>query len=441
MSRKWTPSIYRTHDAQTSAPDVGEIDSLLRAVEVYSGRLRSSPYDHHLWLGRARCYLALNYPELAVGDAYKAGLLLDEHEDAAGGDMNLTRMHVHSVVSQALYDCHCHCELVEFWDEVSAAFPSEHASKEAIRMKQLLKQKKEASYPLGGTRWEQRDRVRDGGTVTVTYPWMEERHLTRSSALVEKINGELGDDIEQRSCTLGRSTLDSRDNMLGMFAAKNIQPGECVLIDRPATGATSSPDDSACGNCYGFVPSQPISAPCCAVVYCSSACLDLAMSSYHRLLCGQNFDWLQQPAIGLTHNASPLRPLLMLRLLAICVQAGVDKHPLDHSLIARLQPLLDCAHVDVFTFNESVKTPIKILQQLGVDVFAAHNLDTMVLHTIWTRLANNKAGSSDPMRGFIDEISSHLPLFNHSCESNVEWKREDGKHVTRTENPGIVALV
>lgn len=150
------------------------------------------------------------------------------------------------------------------------------------------------------------------------------------------------------------------------------------------------------------------------------------MSTYPTTLCGQDFDRLQKPALRVSHNAFPLRPLLMLRFPATCVQAGADRHPLDHPLIARLQPLAERSHLDVFTFTESIKTPIKVLQQLGIGVFANHNFDTMVPHTIWTRLANNKAGSPDPTRGFIDEISPHLLLVNHICEPNVEWKRCGG---------------
>ena len=121
----------------------------------------------------------------------------------------------------------------------------------------------------------------------------------------------------------------------------------------------------------------------------------------------------------------------MLRLLATCVQAGVEKSPLDHPLIARLKPLANKDHLDVFTLNESIIIPIKILEQLGVDVFANRNFDTEVLHSIWTRLANNKAGSLDPRLGFVDEITPHLPLFNHSCAPNVEWRRENGSTTVR----------
>jgi hypothetical protein len=426
MARIWKPSMYRTHDAQTPPPDVGQTDHMARAVDGYSQRLRSSPYDYNLWLGRARAFLALNFPELAVGDAYKALLLLDQDDDTAGVDAKVIRRHVHTVLGQALYDCHCHWELAEFWDEVSVAFPSENARRQATFINQLLEQKKEAARPLGGTLQEQTDRVRDGGVITVTYPWMEKRHLARSSALVGTINDELDEDSEQRTCYLGRSTLASRQDMLGMFAARPVRAGERILIDRTATGTCSTPERSACDNCYAAVSDQHVQASCCAPIYCSQACHDLAMSTYHTTLCGQDFDWLQKPALCLSHNASPLRPLLMLRFIATCVQAGADKHPLDHPLIARLQPLADRSHLDVFTFTESIKTPIKVLQQLGIDVFTNHNFDTMVLHTIWARLANNKAGSPDPTHGFIDEISPHLPFFNHSCEPNVEWKRGGG---------------
>jgi hypothetical protein len=121
----------------------------------------------------------------------------------------------------------------------------------------------------------------------------------------------------------------------------------------------------------------------------------------------------------------------MLRVLATCVQTGVDKSPLDHPLIARLKPLANKNHVDVFTLTESVIIPIKILEQLGVDVFANRNFDTDVLHSIWTRLANNKAGCPDPRLGFVDEVTPYLPLFNHGCEPNVEWRRENGSTTVR----------
>jgi hypothetical protein len=280
---------------------------------------------------------------------------------------------------------------------------------------------------------------------------MQERHLTRSTEIIEKVNTELIK-IEPQSCYWAPSTLAEKKDMLGMFASRNIQPGELILVERTPTGACSNAEGFICGNCYGRVKCPPIQSTCCSkiteesaeaahrdikaasklLVFCSAACYDIAMETYHKVLCGQDLNWLIEPAKGLEINASPLRPLLMLRFLASCVQSGSGTSPLDHPMIARLQPLANCGHVDVFTFNESIVAPIKILQHLGVDVFANLNYDTMVLHSIWTRIANNKFGSPDPKRGFIDEILPLLPLFNHSCDPNLEQKREDSSTTIRT---------
>lgn len=252
---------------------------------------------------------------------------------------------------------------------------------------------------------------------------MYARHLSRSQELIDRVNAELAHKNGLTRCFLDRSTISAKVDVLGMFAAQGFELGQTILLDCTATCACSNADEYACDNCYGDLFDPPIQVPCCAVEYCSTECRDLAFNTYHKALCGKDFSWLQEPAKGLTHSASPLRTLLMLRFLAMCVQAGPENHPLDHPLIARLQPLADRSHLDVFTYTESIVTPMKILVQLGVDIFASQNFDTMVLHTIWTRLANNKAGCLDLTRGFVDEISPYLSLFNHSCEPNVSWRR------------------
>jgi hypothetical protein len=406
---------------------------MMQAVDVCTTRLRDEPYNPNVWLERARHFLALNYPELAVSDAHKASLLAHQPSTRSERtDSEPIGTKVPDLLSQALYDCHCHWELAEFWKGVVTTSPSAHAAAQAASINNLLARKSSAAAPLGGTLQEKKDRLRDGGVITVNYPWLQKRHFIRDGGLIEAVNEELRPTSEQQTCYLAPSTLPSTgDVVLGMFAARDMQRGELILLDRTATGASSNIDSTGCDNCFRHVNGLPIEASCCKAIYCSIECRRLAFITYHNILCKQDFKWLQEPAKGLGHNASPLRPLLMLRFLATCLQAGVHKHPLDHPSIARLQSLADRSHVDVFTYTESVTNPIRILQQLGVDVFANHNFDTMVLHTIWTRIANNKAGSVDPRCGFIDEISLHLPLFNHSCEPNVEWRRQDGATTIR----------
>jgi hypothetical protein len=433
LPQRYVPSIYRPGAVQqTGRPHLTQVTDILNTLESYNERIAYHPYDPQAWFARGHCMWLLNFPELAAGDIYKAKLL----QARASENNEEMRESVYDLLVGALQACHCQWDAAEILEE-SIKRPGslwrEEATERVEALRELLKRKEEAARVLGGTPHELRDRVRDGGVLTVNYPWTMERHLTRPPELVKSVNEELRGVDDEATCFLGKSTLakDSGEDMLGMFAARDIRAGESILTDRTATGICSTPSPKACSNCYARSSNTPRKATCCSESYCSAECLDLAMNTYHKVLCGKDMDWLQAPARGLTHNASPLRPLLMLRVLATCVQAGLDKSPLDHPLIARLKPLANKDHLDVFTLTESIISPIKILEQLGVDVFANRNFDTEVLHSVWTRLANNKAGSLDPRLGFVDEITPHLPLFNHSCNPNVEWRRENGSTTVR----------
>jgi hypothetical protein len=430
---RYVPSIYRSGAVQQiGRPHPSQVEDLLKSLGSYNERITHQPNDPQAWFERGNRMWMLNFPELAVGDLYKAKIL-EAHTPDDNQDL---RYSVYGLLVGALQACHCQWDAAEVLEESiinSESWWREKATERFANLRGLLKRKEEAARALGGTPYELKDRVRDGGVLTVEYPWTMERHLTRAPELIKLINEELRGIGNETACYLGQSTFakDSSEDMLGMFAARELRAGECILTDRTATGICSTPSPNSCSNCYARLPDTPTQATCCSESYCSAECLNLAMDTYHKVLCSKDFTWLQEPARGLTHNASPLRPLLMLRVLATCVQAGVEKSPLDHPLIARLKPLANKNHVDVFTLTESVIIPIKILEQLGVDVFANRKFDTDVLHSIWTRLANNKAGCPDPRLGFIDEVTPRLPLFNHSCDPNVEWRRENGSTTVR----------
>lgn len=57
---------------------------LLRTRDSLTSKLVEIPYSHITYLKRAECQEALGYPDLGVGDAYRALLLIDEISDESG---------------------------------------------------------------------------------------------------------------------------------------------------------------------------------------------------------------------------------------------------------------------------------------------------------------------------------------------------------------------
>jgi fructose-1,6-bisphosphatase len=66
---------------------------------------------------------------------------------------------------------------------------------------------------------------------------------------------------------------------------------------------------------------------------------------------------------------------------------------------------------------------------LEVDIFADHRFDTWVLLTVSGRIDLNaweyKQELPDGTETFVTGLNSCYSLFNHSCDPNVEWFRDD----------------
>jgi hypothetical protein len=236
--------LYRTDGTQSPPPELLAIPGQMQAVNDCYILLAGRPHMPKTWLARAVCFLQLNFPELAASDAYKAELLLDQARDTCSTtDMDEDRSKIGEVLSQALYDCHCHWEMVEYLEQASARFPSGFASKQVANFKSMLKRKTDAAAPLGGTSQEQKDRIRDGGVVTVDYPWLEARHFVRSQEVIDTINRELSSDPEQQKCYLAhRAHYPPRSICLECSQEKiyNKASSSSVIAPLPQLAATSA---------------------------------------------------------------------------------------------------------------------------------------------------------------------------------------------------------
>jgi len=232
---------------------------------------------------------------------------------------------------------------------------------------------------------------------------------------------------------LSQSQISSQSsNVLGVFATRAIKFSEAIIQDTPIFAASNISNSAPwtqkstklkitniCENCYGRIPplSRPTHSTCCSTVYCHLNCQEIALASYHKVLCGQNFDWLYQEGAKKPGHLGLNGPM-WLRILAACIQS--DCHPLDHPSIANLSPLYD-DYSRLWSLSNNIVTPIKILRQLGIDVYSDMRYDTWVLQTVWARVINNQQGDLDEREWHLRGINQFYSFFNHSCEPNTGW--------------------
>lgn len=265
----------------------------------------------------------------------------------------------------------------------------------------------------------------------LAYSFIPLKYLSRSDDLIESTKDLFR--AASSSCMLSQSQISSQSsNVLGVFATRAIKFSEAIIQDTPIFAASNISNSAPwtqkstklkitniCENCYGRIPplSRPTHSTCCSTVYCHLNCQEIALASYHKVLCGQNFDWLYQEGAKKPGHLGLNGPM-WLRILAACIQS--DCHPLDHPSIANLSPLYD-DYSRLWSLSNNIVTPIKILRQLGIDVYSDMRYDTWVLQTVWARVINNQQGDSDEREWHLRGINQFYSFFNHSYEPNTGW--------------------
>lgn len=415
--------------------------------------LRKEPRDPYTLNRRAAELLSLGYPELAAGDAFKARshvqvmmlemagkynqISFDEGKEYAESMLRWHFEAYNNLIAALSMTCD-HRSLLKICEEGREGYLSEPHIQHVMPFmtlfneseKEILAQRIEKLKKMkqpGISREEAQVRLECGNISHLAYPFTPEKYRNRGRDLIESTKS-LFREASSRSCMLGYSPVAPSSNTpeenasksLGVFATQDIPFVKRVIEDTTILAASNVsaaapstlqciPNSSRiCENCYGSISTlwrQNVQSKCCNTWYCSTRCREIALDSYHKVLCGQNFDWLYQESRGKLQPFQLNGPL-WLRILATCVQS--KRHPLDHPSIARLTPLHDKMGRS-WTLSNNIITPIRILNQLGIDPMQDFRYDTWVLQTIWTRVINNQEEHTAPDGRQVRAIS---PLYS-----------------------------
>ena len=209
-------------------------------------------------------------------------------------------------------------------------------------------------------------------------------------------------------------------DVLGVFATADIASGRQILVDRTSVCAVDDPT-GRCSSCCGSLPVTATYLPCCSDKFCSKQCADRAASFFHAAMCGRDFSDYENAAKNENISSeSAVDRLLLLRILA-CAISFPGLHPLKVPIVNRLTALYDGPESTRFSLATEILRPMKILERLGVDVYANQDFDTWVLQTIRVRLQNNWREHFEDDHHFL-AINPLYSLFNHSCAPNVEYE-------------------
>ncbi|KAK4991162.1 hypothetical protein LTR66_006616 [Elasticomyces elasticus] len=360
---KWKPSVAKRH-------------ALIKAVQADTNVLARSPHVAHRWQTRGNRFVALGYPDIAAGDAYKATLLCVKSLEYLTSPSLIRRTQ----------------------DTHQLAQP---------QILELAREEFEANL------------VDESRGFTAACK-LSKTPLARSAARGEKRKSRFRDVEDAETQDLS----EIREDSYGVYAAKDVQAGELLLLDHTIIGYASGAEETInhCANCYADTP-HPLYAGCCDAVFCSGTCENLSLNGYHKVMCGKDLSWLRK---------GDHLQWLMFRCLAMVVQAGV--HPLDHPLVARLTAR-SSACPEPFSFVECIVKPLRMLDTFGADFFQPQ-YDTSVLVTLQTRISTNYWNCGVYKRNQrIRECSGVNPLysfFNHSCQANGKWNSNNSTSIVVT---------
>ncbi|KAL0931826.1 WD and tetratricopeptide repeat protein [Colletotrichum truncatum] len=364
-----------------------ELQSLRDRRQELTKALRELPYDLILYLERAKVHSDLGYPDLAVGDAYRALLLTDEvlnegfeyHEQAVeslqsrpldplplvldhghltdlGSDYvdneakdqaglvrhvaRLSSVRCYQILSLSLLLCSCLKSSYDFAERGLALAPENEELLETFGyINKIARQRlrREDINPNILPEW--------GMVRREVYPWNDhepDRYGPKTLEFLNKQLSQFSPKCEVRVSKLPilldeASETDDYDfiptcEQLGLFAKEDIAPGETVLEEYSLLTANNRHKEPVCDACGADLPplgpdSTAVNCEeCYDTVFCSQYCHDLAQELYHPAVCEKDVDDIKKDPEA-SEAAETLNLLLLARVLALSQHQGI--HPLD----------------------------------------------------------------------------------------------------------------
>ncbi|MCJ1472232.1 hypothetical protein MMC13_000879 [Lambiella insularis] len=313
----WRPTSSRFASTHPERP-MSMLSKHSNIIIDLTKRIRKNPTNTELWYQRAISLDNLGYPDLAAGDLWKAILLIDR------------QLLVHKQIRAQISLVDANRNFASIMDKLGAAYQKlmiivmglrefsgvvdlckDGITKYGAFLKDFLRvfqalaleamDRKREMY-LRTTNLDEDTREtysRWGGVMHFAYPFMPAKYMSRQEDVTKPAMALFQD--ASSKCELRVTSSD----VLGVFATSDIAPKERFLSEIPVFAASSvsssapstmhatNPPIALCDNCCGFFQEyKKTLLECCQAIYCSKRCHSLALSTYHKVLCGKNFSKL-----------------------------------------------------------------------------------------------------------------------------------------------------
>ena len=447
--------------------------------ETITEELYRSPYSPLLYVRRAISYQDLGYPDLAAGDAYKALLLTDDASDESGeyheqvlraveectetfvdatgscleegtkfkessasDVISITTKASYRLLAKNLAACGCLQSAFTFCIRGLRVYPKD-AILESIQAG-ILKSHREASLKANPD-WKEDsfdpslDLPDRGFARRELYPWNAHEPDRYGDAHITALNSQLR--AVAPKCVVKAVNLpilsddggpcSGTTKQLGIFADADIEPGEVVLYESSILAANNRLHDPLCDACSGELSSNVMAErfaceECDDTVFCSQACYDGAMASYHPPVCGKDIEAVGRD-VDPKEAADALYFLLAGRTMALSKTRGI--HPLDldetNFLWGEWSSSQGSTTALPFSFTYNILYPIHMLEKMDLDIYAAlPSYDFWIINTLYAKFRGVASGRVNPRNGRPEVCAVH-PLWclaNHSCAPNVRWE-------------------